>query len=236
MQCPRCQAMNMDGARFCSNCGNPFNYFVPPQPKKNSKAGWIILAALVGFCVLSSIAGSLFTRNSAPPPAASVSLVEMPASSQPESKPVSEPSKWIESNDTSPMDGTPTRVFALSAEHEIQGWLKTQTPMLFIRCKERKIDLYINLGMPANVEYGGGHTVRIRLDDKAPERQNWSQSTDNEALFAPRALDLARRIAAADRMRFEFVPFNASPQTVEFNVRGLKDRLTSLEAVCSKRK
>lgn len=63
-KCPRCQAANAVGVRFCSNCG--VAYAVPastasPQPvKKQSFPGWAIaLIASVGLCGVCGIVGSL---------------------------------------------------------------------------------------------------------------------------------------------------------------------------------
>jgi hypothetical protein len=147
---------------------------------------------------------------------------------------VGPPIKWFYSINTSRLDDTPGAIARLEAEDEITGWLNQKhTPELFVRCKEGEIDVYINVGMAATVEYGyGSHTVRLRLDDARPFRERWSQSTDNEALFAPRAASLARKIAAARTLLFEFTPFNASPQTVEFDVQGLDKFLPGIEAAC----
>ena len=60
--------------------------------------------------------------------------------------------------------------------------------------------------------------MRVRFDDAGAERQRWSQSTDNEALFAPNAVQMARNIAKAKTLRFEFTPFNASPVIATFDV------------------
>jgi hypothetical protein len=89
-------------------------------------------------------------------------------------------------------------------------------------------------GMPASVEKGDleGHTVRVRFDDAGAERQRWSQSTDNEALFAPNAVQMARNIAKAKTVRFEFTPFNASPVIATFDVSGFDQHIGRVSAAC----
>jgi Type VI secretion system VasI, EvfG, VC_A0118 len=249
MQCPQCGLDNQPGSHYCVKCGGLFNA-APRDPNTKSNAWKWALGIFAGIFLVSIIL-SVISQGINNPQPSGVRLSSAP-SATPDSAPPASPAvtpasevksdafrragKWQVSSGSSAMDDSPGQTLTLQAENQIQGWLKTETPTLLIRCRERKIDLIIHVGMSANVEYGGGHTVRVRLDDRPPEKQNWSESTNNEALFAPRPLDLARRIAAAERMRFEFVPFNASPAIVEFDVHGLKEKLAELEATCGKRK
>ena len=140
--------------------------------------------------------------------------------------------KWQENTGTSAMDDSPTVTYALTAEYDITGWLKTSRPALYVRCFEHKTAVLVHTDMAANVEYGGGHTVRIRLDDEPAFTEEWSESTNHEALFAPNPIALARRIARAKRMRFEFTPFNASRTTVEFDVTGFGNHIGEVANTC----
>jgi hypothetical protein len=144
-------------------------------------------------------------------------------------------SKWKAEDSTSEMDSSKGYIASLEAENMIKGWLKVDTPTLIARCKEGEIDIYIRTGMAANVEYGGGHTVRLRFDDGSPIKQKWSEATNNEALFSSSPKDLAQRIAKAKTFKFEFVPFNGSTQVAQFNVQGFQEHLDKLLATCKKR-
>lgn len=143
--------------------------------------------------------------------------------------------KWRIFRSTSAMDDSKTVVVELTAENFIKGWLSEYSPVLVIRCKENKTELYIRTGMSSDPEYGlyNEHTVRIRLDDGKPFKQRWSDSTDNEALFAPKSIALAKDIAKSKKMLFEFTPFSSSPQTVEFDVQGLMPHLEELAKTCN---
>lgn len=143
--------------------------------------------------------------------------------------------KWVVKESTSEMDSSAGYAVGLQAENEIEGWLKKTTPVLFVRCQEKKVDLFINVGMPADVELYGAHTVRVRLDEAQPLKQNWGQSTDNEALFSRDAIPLAKKIAQAQTLRFEFTPFNGSPQVVTFDVRGFSEHLEKVLSTCKKK-
>jgi hypothetical protein len=88
--------------------------------------------------------------------------------------------------------------------------------------------------MPANPEYGsfGTYGVRIRIDDQPPIQQRWTESTDQEALFAPSPKEFARLVANADSLMFEFTPFQSSPATAHFNVSGLNNLLDNVATPC----
>src|ERR1700690_3729129 len=73
---------------------------------------------------------------------------------------------WHTSTDASEFDNSTTVVLALDAETPVQGWLDTTTPTLLLRCREGKVEVYINNGLQANVEVGQlrAATVRLRFD------------------------------------------------------------------------
>jgi len=144
--------------------------------------------------------------------------------------------KWSVQRSYSQMDDSKTVTVWLNANNRISGWpRKTVKPTLYIRCRENKTAIFINVEMSANPEVGNYNraTVRIRLDEGKPFKQNWQESTDNEALFAPTSINLAKKINKSKTMLFEFVPYNSDPQLVEFDVRGLMPYLTEIAEACN---
>ncbi|HML94178.1 MAG TPA: type VI secretion system-associated protein TagO [Thermodesulfobacteriota bacterium] len=143
--------------------------------------------------------------------------------------------KWQISRDHSSMDDSKRVVLGLPAENIISGYLQTYQPTLIIRCQENKTDLYVNIGVSPNPELGlyNQHTVRIRLDDGKPFSERWSQSTSGDTLFAPQPIALARKMVSANKMLFEFVPYNSNAQIAEFDIWGLKPYLTELSETCN---
>ncbi|MBI2820992.1 MAG: hypothetical protein HYX74_02090 [Acidobacteria bacterium] len=75
--------------------------------------------------------------------------------------------------------------------------------------------------------------MRVRFADAPPHRQRWTESSDNEALFAPNAIRMARDIAKAKTLRIEFIPFNASPAVVTFHVSGFEEHIGKMAAACN---
>jgi len=153
--------------------------------------------------------------------------------------------KWHVTEEKSPMDDSKTIVLTLDSDDMIQGPLGAVRPSMIVRCKEKKTDVYIATHMAANVEADDEHTVGIRLDDGPAEHEDWSESTDHEALFASDMIwtdheptysggriEFAKRLAGASRLTFQFTPFDGSPQVAQFDVRGLDPHLHKVAEAC----
>ena len=140
---------------------------------------------------------------------------------------------WQIDADRSPMDGSRRIVISRKADNDIAGWLQSKRPTLIVRCQEGRTEAYIQTGMAASVEYDtDSHTVRVRFDERKPTTQQWSESTDHEALFAPSAIQFAKALVNAKTLTFQFTPFNASPAVVHFNVEGLRPYLNTVASAC----
>jgi type VI secretion system protein VasI len=132
------------------------------------------------------------------------------------------------------MDGTRRVTLMLDADSTIRATYSTKTPTLIIRCRNKQTEVYIVTGVSARSIEGeyNRSAVRIRLDAGSPVRQVWSESTDNSALFAPSAVDFARKLANASKLYFEFTPYSSSAQVATFSVNGLVDKLPEVASNC----
>src|SRR3989442_3898170 len=63
--------------------------------------------------------------------------------------------------------------------------------------------------------------------------EQWGESTDNEALFAPNPIQMAKMLAKYRTMRFRFTPFNSSPAIITFDVRGFDRHIGLVSKTCS---
>jgi len=141
--------------------------------------------------------------------------------------------KWVGGiRESSAMDDSPTVLFGLEAENEVDIWLGTHKPMLAIRCQEKDTDALIRIGGSASVESGDRHTVEIRFDEEKKFSERWSESNSSDALFAPNPIKLIKKIAESQTMLFRFVPFNASPQIIRFDIRGFDKHIGLVRRTC----
>lgn len=142
--------------------------------------------------------------------------------------------RWIGQTTRSEMDGSVGYHTELEADLPIQTWLRRITPRLAVRCRENKTNVFIHTETAAQPELGlyDEARVRLRFNDGPPERQRWTESTDDEALFAPSPISLARRIAKAQSLRFEFTPFNAPPAVATFTLTGSSDAVERVATAC----
>jgi hypothetical protein len=99
---------------------------------------------------------------------------------------------------------------------------------LIIRCSGRTTDAYV---ITTEV-IDRSASVRLKLDDSAAVRDNWSRSQDYHALFTPDAIAFSRQLAKGHSFLFEFKPFDSGPRTVEFNVSGLDPKLERIAKAC----
>lgn len=183
------------------------------------RVGHVVLLALL--MVAGSTAGFSARQHSEKKPAPQVKVKK------------AAPSKWTGGvAGKSPMDDTPTVVFRLRAENIVTGWLAKERPTLIARCQEKQTDVYVVLGMQVAVERGDSRTVRVRWDNEPAQEESWNVSTDGEALFSRDAVKMARKLAESGQLRFQFLPFNGSPQVATFDVRGFAGHMGLLARTC----
>ena len=141
---------------------------------------------------------------------------------------------WNTSVGSSKMDDSKRITLALFSTEPVEVWLKKVRPTLLVRCLEGKPDVIVETRTAATPELGNykGATVRLRLDKAKPFRENWSEATNNEALFAPNPRRLIKQLQQTETMVFEFTPFNAGTTSVQFNVKGLDKHLTEFKSIC----
>lgn len=240
--CHECHGPVSTEAAACPRCGAPPRpHAAPPAAavpagKRQEDSGlWWAIGGVVSIVVFIVLVSSGMDETATTPRTASPAEDLAHADTAIIAPPPAPETRWSVSTGVSEMDGSPTVSLSLAAEGEIQGWLNSGSrPMLYIRCRENKTDVYVVTGMQANPEYGlfNEASVRVRLDERAPTRQRWGESTSGDALFAPRPIAFARDLARAERLAFEFTPYNSSPQTVHFRLEGLSPLLPQVASAC----
>lgn len=220
-KCTGCERLISPSANVCPHCGHKNGKF-----KKAKIVGFIF----IGLALLVNVGKNKENIDSPPPPqpqtssAINIALPENPSYSK---------DRWEQNIDVSKIDDSSVVTLMLPANNQINGWLMSAIPTLHIRCKENATELFIVTQTSANIEdIYDSHTVEIRLDKGNAFKQRWTASTDNNALFAPNAIDLSKKIAVAEKMVVRFTPFNANPQVIEFDVVGLNKHLKLVAKTC----
>ena len=149
-------------------------------------------------------------------------------------RPTPETGKWKTQTSSSSFDDSKTVVISLDANSKIEGWTVTYLPKLILRCEEGKVDAFVRVGMPADVEYSyNAHTARIRFDDDDAYKTTMNESTDGEALFFQGAVSLINPMQAHDTMLLGFTPFNANPVETTFTLTGIRYAVVPLAEACN---
>ena len=135
------------------------------------------------------------------------------------------PNLWRSGSFTNPVDDTETVTVQLDAHSGSADRFGQKMPLLNLRCKSNKTELYVDWHSFLGWEIDGDvnrneKQVLVRVGEKKAYRERWQNSTDDKALFAPRAIALARQIAENDRLIVQVVPHGDNPVTTIFNTRG----------------
>jgi type VI secretion system protein VasI len=137
---------------------------------------------------------------------------------------------WRTSTEISPIDDSTNVHLSLDSSDTIAGQFgDTVQPVLYVRCKERKTEVFVVWG----VYLGIGETdVLQRLDDSPARTLEWSLSTDYKAAFYPGSdVAFARELQKHERLLLRVTPYGEKPVTATFNLAGLENAL-ELKKAC----
>jgi hypothetical protein len=139
--------------------------------------------------------------------------------------------QWVGSRQaTWANDGSKTVSFELQATRDVNVWMARVRPLLIVRCLYKTTEVFVATKASASIEgQSGTHTVRLVIDNEPELIQQWTDSVSGHELFAANGVDIARRLAHAELLRFSFTPYNAKPVTADFVVSGF-DKLAPLVA------
>jgi type VI secretion system protein VasI len=137
---------------------------------------------------------------------------------------------WQLREDVSPIDDTRSVSGYLEADAPQKIGYRTITPTLIVRYKEKKLSAFINYGA-----FMGSDTVEvtIRYGKEEPMTQEWDDSTDHKAIFAPGdGAYLVRKIKEVPSFVVRVTPYGESPVTASFSTAGIEALMAKInEAV-----
>ena len=114
--------------------------------------------------------------------------------------------------------------FELPAENTVAIWMNYVRPLLVVRCMSKKTEAFVYTGSALRIEPNTeDHTVNFRFDDEPSHPEQWPDSAEHDALFAPDPVAFAHRVMNARTLRFGYHPHNAEPVEAVFEVSGLTE-------------
>ncbi len=139
--------------------------------------------------------------------------------------------KWSVSTKTSPVDDSKNVFLVLNANEPIRGTFGgTVTPTLFVTCREKKTEVFLNWDVYLGLDET---TMLYRLDKQKAVKRSWSISTDTKAVFySGKNIDFIKGLMKADNMFVQITPYNESPVTTSFDLRGLSEAVKPLQKAC----
>ena len=141
--------------------------------------------------------------------------------------------KWNVSESESQIDDSQNVILSLLAETSVRAGYKSATPSLFIRCAEKKLSVFINVGMYLGMDFT---RVLVRFDNQRAETNEWSISTDYEAIFAPgkyRYMNYINTLMKYRSMLVKLTPYGESPIQFKFDLRGLRSVISPIKRYCN---
>jgi hypothetical protein len=192
----------------------------------------LILVGIVGLC-LGSVIVFAFGQVSADEPPDVAPAVAAPAPPAPEIESTPPPTWTGSQRATWAHDGSKTIAFTLAATRDLPVWMAHARPALVVRCQYRATEAFVVLDTSASFEDDADRrTVQIQWDDDESSTQRWGVSETGRELFAPDGKEFVRRAATARTLRFGFTPFNASPVTAVFAVKGFDELAGVVATTC----
>lgn len=132
-----------------------------------------------------------------------------------------------------PMDDTVAIYLSRGAEEEVSTRFSSVRPSLIFRCRQKKLDAYINVRSSVEFDYQSySANVRVRFDDNPAKRESWGVSDDREALFAPNATALLNAILQAESLQFEWHQSGGGPTVAKFARADLQTHATEFSNRC----
>lgn len=246
--CPTCDHPIADSAMMCEHCGvSGAKPLAAPEPALDGKpagepvaeprglgprevmmaAMAVIGSGVITLALLSARGGG--TATAAVP--AATPAPARPAASVPGGSAGS--ARWVENRAQWTGNDRRSLAFELPARTETPVWMRNVRPLLVVRCVARRMDVFVFTDSAAAMEaQDADHAVRIAFDGGPERTERWPDSEAHDALFAPDARVFAEQLIRARTMKFGYTPHNAAPVLADFDVAGLRERISPAVAAC----
>lgn len=112
--------------------------------------------------------------------------------------------------------------FDLESENTFKTWFGPARALLVVRCTPEELDAFVVTRSPMKIEPRvEGKSVTISVDGEPLRTEQWLDSDDRTAVFAPDPAAFVERLRKARSLSFGFSPHNASDVVAQFSVAGI---------------
>lgn len=137
---------------------------------------------------------------------------------------------WQLHNEVSPIDDSQNVTISLRAEDTyLDRFHQAVTPVLHIRCKERRTETVINWGTYLGLD---STSVTYRMDKEKAQRVTWDLSSNNEATFVRSPISFIQSLLKREELYVGTTPYGENPVSVTFDIRGIKASIKPVKEAC----
>ncbi|RCS25253.1 hypothetical protein DUT91_00010 [Phyllobacterium salinisoli] len=145
--------------------------------------------------------------------------------------------KWAVSTETSKITDTVDHFISLESDDAFPGKYgrSPQNARLLIRCMESKSTIYFNFGDHFLADIQGYGDITFRVDERKAEKRGFDESTDHSALglwSGGTAIPFVKKLIGGKKLVVRATPYNESPITATFDLRGMDEAIKPLRAAC----
>jgi hypothetical protein len=152
----------------------------------------------------------------------------IPACDQPEKPQSDHKPRWQKIVDTDPLDGSKNIQMLIGADKPLPA--QKDHVILVLTCMQGATSAYVVWRQYLGV-YDPEVTWRVGSDPSVTE--TWILSTDSEATFALKPVELIKHMMTNDWFLIKTTPFGSVPVTMVFNTAGLKTEVAELREACA---
>lgn len=199
------------------------------------------LAFLIGTPLLGAIVNPQQRDSKVATPAAEASNPARPpdgdgAKAPPDVAP-EKSSAWTVSEEKSPLDDSSNVYASVDAQNKVRGWLTSERPSLSVRCKEGKLEAYLDAKsqLTSRLDFDAGQSlaaITYRVGTAPPVKSRVPESSDGRALFFRKPESFIRNLRGADRLVVEYTPFQAGIGVATFAIGGSAEAMKRVLSAC----
>jgi hypothetical protein len=142
---------------------------------------------------------------------------------------------WSKENQASWLDSRRRgAAFELLSENTVKTWFGPVRPSLVVRCASQRIEAFVVTGSPMKIDPRvEGKTVTISMDGEPARKEQWTDSSDHTAVFAPDPAAFTQRLRTVRTLHFGYSPHNSSDVVAQFHVSGIDALISAASRDCS---